>query len=146
MSLSLEGKVAVVTGGSRGIGAAIVVRLAKDGANVAFSYSNSKERRRSAQVEAFGRKAFAYKADQAVASQVQAFIKMAHETFGRIDLLVNSAGVFVTGVVGDPKADVEALDRQLDVNVKGGPSCRAVDSGRRSHHFDRHHRCGPVGA
>ncbi|MET0255694.1 MAG: SDR family oxidoreductase [Luteibacter sp.] len=121
MNRPLEGKIAVVTGGSRGIGAAIVVRLARDGADVAFSYSNSKERADQvvAQVQALGRKALAYKADQALASEVQAFIKAAHETFGRIDILVNSAGVFVTGVVGDPQTDVEALDRQLDINIKG---------------------------
>jgi len=121
MNLPLEGKVAVVTGGSRGIGAAIVNRLARDGAHVAFSYSNAKDRadQVTAQVEALGRKVLAYKADQAVASQVEAFIKKAHETLGGIDILVNSAGVFVTGMVGDPQTNVEALDRQLDINIKG---------------------------
>jgi 3-oxoacyl-[acyl-carrier protein] reductase len=121
MNLPLEGKVAVVTGGSRGIGAAIVNRLARDGAHVAFSYSNAKDRadQVTAQVEALGRKVLAYRADQAVASQVEAFIKKAHETLGGIDILVNSAGVFVTGMVGDPQTNVEALDRQLDINIKG---------------------------
>lgn len=121
MNLPLEGKIAVVTGGSRGIGAAIVARLAQDGANVAFSYAHSKERADQVvtQVEAHGRSALACQADQADASQVRAFIRKAHETFGRIDILVNSAGVFVTGVVGDPQSDVDALDRQLDINIKG---------------------------
>ncbi len=121
MSSPLAGKTAVVTGGSRGIGAAIVARLAKDGANVAFSYSSSKDRAEqvAAQVQALGRKALAYKADQGVVSEVQAFIKKAYETFGAVNILVNSAGVFITGPVDDPAADIAGFDRQLDINVKG---------------------------
>ncbi len=121
MSLPLEGKVAVVTGGSRGIGAAIVERLARDGADVAFSYSNSKERADQivAKVEALGRRAIAVRADQAVPAQVSGFVRKANETFGRLDILVNSAGVFVTGHVADEAADIAAFDRQIDVNIKG---------------------------
>lgn len=121
MSSPLTGKVAVVTGGSRGIGAAIVLRLARDGADVAFSYANSATRAQEVveQVEALGRRAIAVQADQAQAAQVQAFIARAHETFGRIDVLVNSAGVFVTGPIGDPNTDYAALDHQLEVNIKG---------------------------
>jgi 3-oxoacyl-[acyl-carrier protein] reductase len=121
MNFSLEGKVAVVTGGSRGIGAAIVARLARDGADVAFSYSSSKERADQvvAEVNSFGRRAIAFKADQAVASEVQAFVQGARDAFGRIDVLINSAGVFVTGVIGDPQTDYAALDRQIDINLKG---------------------------
>jgi 3-oxoacyl-[acyl-carrier protein] reductase len=121
MSLPLQGKVAVVTGGSRGIGAAIVERLARDGADVAFSYSNSKDRADQivAKVEAHGRKALAVRADQAIAAEVTGFIKQAHETFGRIDILINSAGVFVTGHVADETADIAAFDRQIDINIKG---------------------------
>jgi 3-oxoacyl-[acyl-carrier protein] reductase len=117
----LASKVAIVTGGSRGIGAAIVLRLARDGADVAFSYSASKLRAEQvvAEVEALGRRAIAYQADQANRAQVQAFIAKAYETFGRVDILVNSAGVFVTGPIGDPQTDYAALDHQLDVNVKG---------------------------
>ncbi len=73
----------------------------------------------AAEVEALGRRAFAYQADQADGAQVQAFIAKAHETFGRIDILVNSAGVFLTGSIGDPQTDYAALDHQLEVNVKG---------------------------
>lgn len=121
MTLPLEGKVAIVTGGSRGIGAAIVERLARDGADVAFNYSSSKDRADQvvARVEAIGRKALAYKVDQAVGVDVTAFIKAASEALGGLDILVNSAGVFVTGHVGDLDADLDAFERQIDINIKG---------------------------
>ena len=119
--LPLAGQVALVTGGSRGIGAAIVRRLARDGADVVFSYSNSPARAEevSADVRAAGRRVLAVQADQANALAVQQLVKTAHEAFGRLDILVNSAGVFVTGVVGDPDADLAAFDRQIDINIKG---------------------------
>ncbi|MCJ2039718.1 3-oxoacyl-ACP reductase FabG [Methylobacterium sp. J-059] len=121
VSHPLAGKVALVTGGSRGIGAAIVRRLARDGANVAFSYAASRERAEDMvrEVEALGRRAVAIRADQADAGEVEALVQKAHAEFGRLDILVNSAGVFVTGMVDDAKADRAAFDRQLDVNVKG---------------------------
>lgn len=119
--LPLAGQVALVTGGSRGIGAAIVRRLARDGADVVFSFSNSPARAEevSADVRAAGRRVLAVQADQANALAVQQLVKTAHEAFGRLDILVNSAGVFVTGVVGDPDADLAAFDRQIDINIKG---------------------------
>ncbi|EWY36116.1 3-ketoacyl-ACP reductase [Skermanella stibiiresistens SB22] len=120
-SQPLAGKVALVTGGSRGIGAAIVRRLARDGADVAFSYAASRERaeRLVREVEALGHHAVAFRADQANISEVEALVRQAHSTFGRLDILVNSAGVFVTGTVGDADADIAAFDRQFDINVKG---------------------------
>jgi 3-oxoacyl-[acyl-carrier protein] reductase len=120
-SKPLDGKVALVTGGSRGIGAAIVRRLAGDGAAVVFSYAASRERADDLvrEIEAQGRKAVAIKADQAVATDVAGLVGQAHAAFGRLDILVNSAGVFVTGMVGDPAADIAAFDRQIDINVKG---------------------------
>ncbi|MBB4291425.1 3-oxoacyl-[acyl-carrier protein] reductase [Rhizobium leguminosarum] len=119
--LPLAGKVALVTGGSRGIGAAIVRRLARDGADVAFSYSSSKDSalRVVSDVEAMGRRATALKADQGNVGEVAELVKKAHAWQGKLDLLINSAGVFVTGVVGDPNADIAAFDRQLDINLKG---------------------------
>lgn len=119
--LPLAGQVALVTGGSRGIGAAIVRRLARDGADVVFSFSNSPARAEevSADVRAAGRRVLAVQADQANALAVQQLVKTAHEAFGRLDILVNSAGVFVTGVVGDADADLAAFDRQIDINIKG---------------------------
>jgi 3-oxoacyl-[acyl-carrier protein] reductase len=117
----LQGKVAIVTGGSRGIGAAIVKRLARDGAKVAFSYAASPDRAKQvvAEIEALGGQALAIQADQAKADQVTAMVRQAHAHFGRLDIVVNSAGVFVTGMVGDPEADLAGFDRQIDVNVKG---------------------------
>jgi 3-oxoacyl-[acyl-carrier protein] reductase len=117
----LAGKVALVTGGSRGIGAAIVRRLAREGADVAFSYAASRERaeRLVAEVETLGRRALAVQADQAVAADVAALVRKVHAHLGRLDILVNSAGVFVTGSVEDKSADLAAFDRQLDINVKG---------------------------
>jgi 3-oxoacyl-[acyl-carrier protein] reductase len=117
----LDGKVALVTGGSRGIGAAIVRRLAQNGANVVFSYSASKDRaaRVVEEIEALGQRGLAIRADQANAVEVQGLVRQAHEAFGRLDILVNSAGVFVTGMVGDPAVDTAGFDRQIDINVKG---------------------------
>lgn len=118
--LPLAGKVAVVTGGSRGIGAAIVLRLARDGADIAFNYSSSKARADDVirDVEALGRRAVAIQADQANATEVTNFIKLAHDKLGRLDILVNSAGVFVTGLVTDTEADISSFDRQIDINVR----------------------------
>jgi 3-oxoacyl-[acyl-carrier protein] reductase len=117
----LQGKVALVTGGSRGIGAAIVKRLARDGADLAFSYAASPERARQVadEAEALGSRVLAVRADQASAAEVTQLVQKVHAHFGRLDILVNSAGVFVTGTVDDPAADLAAFDRQLDVNLKG---------------------------
>jgi 3-oxoacyl-[acyl-carrier protein] reductase len=121
ISQPLAGKAALVTGGSRGIGAAIVRRLARDGADIAFSYAASRERAEQLvrEVEALGRRALAIQADQARVTEVQDLVRQANTALGRLDILVNSAGVFVTGTVGDAEADLAAFDRQLDVNVKG---------------------------
>jgi 3-oxoacyl-[acyl-carrier protein] reductase len=117
----LAGKTALVTGGSRGIGAAIVRRLVRDGADVAFSYSASSTRADDLvrELQPAGRKVVAIRADQAVTTEVQTLVQQAHAALGRLDILVNSAGVFVTGMVDDPQADVAAFDRQLAINVKG---------------------------
>jgi len=120
-SQSLAGKVALVTGGSRGIGAAIVRRLSREGAAVVFSYAASAGAADTLvnEIETKGGRALAVKADQAVAAEVAALVETAHSAFGRLDILVNSAGVFVTGMVGDSGADLAAFDRQIDINVKG---------------------------
>ncbi|QUO29426.1 SDR family oxidoreductase [Burkholderia cenocepacia] len=117
----LTGKVALVTGGSRGIGAAIAKRLAADGANVAISYASSPDKAAAVvrEIEALGRRAFSVKADQGDRNQVAALVKQVHEHFGRLDILVNSAAVFVTGPVDDSAADPAVFARQQAINVDG---------------------------
>jgi 3-oxoacyl-[acyl-carrier protein] reductase len=121
MMKHLSGKAALVTGGSRGIGAAIARRLAEEGADVAFSYvaSETKAKLLVQELEGNGVRAFALKADQGDAEQVIGLVKSVHEHFGRLDILVNNAGLSITGEVGDPAADIVEFDRQFAVNVKG---------------------------
>ncbi len=117
----LTGKVALVTGGSRGIGAAIAKRLAEDGADVALSYASSADKANAVvrELESIGVRAAAFKADQAVPAQARQLVRTVAEHFGRIDILVNSAGVFVGGPISNPAADATQFDRQLAVNVSG---------------------------
>lgn len=121
MTQQLKGKVALVTGGSRGIGAAIVKRLAADGAHVAFSYSTSPEQAQKviADIELQGGQALAVQADQGDTAQVAGLVKQVHQHFGQLDILVNNAGVFVTGSVDATDADIAAFDRQQAINVGG---------------------------
>ena len=121
MTKQLAGKVALVTGGSRGIGAAIARRLADDGADVAISYAASADKAEAVvrELTAKGVRAAAFKADRADAAQVNKLVKQIAERFGGLDILVNSAGVFVTGEVGATADDVAGFDRQLAVNVNG---------------------------
>src|SRR5947209_5097406 len=115
----LKGKAALVTGGSRGIGAAIARALAAQGADVAISYVASADKANAlvAELQTRGIRAAAFKADQADTAQVEGLVKAVTEHFGRLDILVNNAGVFVGGAVGDAGADLAALDRQYAVNL-----------------------------
>ena len=117
----LAGKGALVTGGSRGIGAAIAVRLASEGANVVISYNASREQAESlvAKLQGCGVTALAFRADQGEPSEVQQLVPFAHKALGRLDILVNSAGVFTSGKVDDPATDFWALDRQTKINLDG---------------------------
>jgi 3-oxoacyl-[acyl-carrier protein] reductase len=121
MSKNLSGKVALVTGGSRGIGAAIANRLADDGADVAISYTSAADKAAAVvrELEAKGVRAKAFKADQGDTSQVNNLIRTVAQSFGKLDILVNNAGVFVGGAVGDPATPVTEYDRQFAVNVAG---------------------------
>jgi 3-oxoacyl-[acyl-carrier protein] reductase len=121
MKASLEKKVAVVTGGTRGIGAAIVRRLARDGAAVAFSYVASPERAAALvrEIEEKGGQALALKADQADPAAARGFVQAVHERFSKIDIVVASAGLFVSAAVDDASADWKAIERMLAVNVGG---------------------------
>ncbi|MBR0755533.1 SDR family oxidoreductase [Bradyrhizobium jicamae] len=121
MTKKLLGKVALVTGGSRGIGAASARALAAEGANVAISYVASPEKAEAvvAELKANGVNARAYKADQASSVDVDQLVRNVAKDFGRLDILVNNAGVAAGGAVDDPKADTAALSRLEAVNVDG---------------------------
>jgi 3-oxoacyl-[acyl-carrier protein] reductase len=120
MANTLKGKVAIVTGGTRGIGAAIVRRLSEEGADVAFSFAGSLDRANELvkEIELRGGRALATKADSAIAQEVSDFVNAAYKHFGRLDILVNSAGVSLMGNVSDPGADIGEFDRQFAINVK----------------------------
>src|SRR5689334_21668711 len=104
MSKSLSGKVALVTGGSRGIGAATARALAERGADVAISYSASRDKADAVvrDLTNKGVQAAAFKADQANTAEVERLVATVVEQFGRLDILVNNAGVFISGALGDP--------------------------------------------
>ncbi|MGY4315839.1 SDR family NAD(P)-dependent oxidoreductase [Bradyrhizobium sp. JR3.5] len=121
MTKKLSGKVALVTGGSRGIGAASARALAAEGASVAISYVASPEKAEAvvAELKGKGVNARAYKADQASSSDVDQLVKTVAKDFGRLDILVNNAGVASGGAVDDPKADTATLARQEAINVDG---------------------------
>jgi 3-oxoacyl-[acyl-carrier protein] reductase len=121
MTKSLTGKVALVTGGSRGIGAASARALADEGANIAISYVASADKAEAVvqELKAKGVEARAFKADQASSDEVDRLVKDVAGHFGRLDILINNAAVAVNGAVDDPKTDVAAFDRQDAINVHG---------------------------
>ena len=114
----LAGKVALVTGGSRGIGAATAQQLARGGAAVALTYASNADRARAVakQIDADGGRALIMQADNADPGAVTAAVEQTVESLGRIDILVNNAGIFTGGPL--EAASVEQADRLWAVNVR----------------------------
>jgi len=115
----LKNKVALVTGGSRGIGAAIAKRLAADGAHVAITYTNGQDAAATVvkDIERAGGKAVAIKADAADAEAVRNAVDKTVATFGQIDVLVNNAGTAIAKKFED--TTLEEMDRMFNINVRG---------------------------
>jgi 3-oxoacyl-[acyl-carrier protein] reductase len=117
--LALTQKVALVTGGSRGIGAAIAKRLARDGARVAITYAKDASAATAVikAIEGNGGKALAIHADAADVEAVKAAVEKTVETFGRLDVLVNNAGTAIPKTFEE--TTLEEMNRVIDVNVRG---------------------------
>jgi 3-oxoacyl-[acyl-carrier protein] reductase len=136
--MELEGKVAVVTGGTRGIGRAIVLDLAANGSDVALNYHRSADLAHELveTIEGMNRRALAVQADVASFDDGQAMVQDVLDQFGRVDILVNNAGMNWDGVVW--KMNEEQWDRVIDVDLKGtfnytravGPIFRQQASGK----------------
>jgi 3-oxoacyl-[acyl-carrier protein] reductase len=114
-------KVALVTGGSRGIGAAIVKRLAADGKKVAFTYLNAADKAIDLvnEIKKAGGEAFAIKADSGDVKSAEKVVEETVKQFGRLDILVNSAGVTTFSVVDNAGDDLTHVDRLFAVNLNG---------------------------
>ncbi|WP_166359170.1 3-oxoacyl-ACP reductase family protein [Pseudomonas akapageensis] len=115
---NLNGKVALVQGGSRGIGAAIVKRLAEQGAAVAFTYVSSAAKAKDLQdsITAAGGKALAILADSASEAAIREAVGATVKAFGRLDILVNNAGVLAIGPL--ESFSLEDFDRTLNINIR----------------------------
>jgi 3-oxoacyl-[acyl-carrier protein] reductase len=115
----LEGRVALITGGSRGIGAAVAKRLARDGASISFTYANSSSKAGEVAhaIEASGQKALAIHADSGDVDAVKGAIAQTAERWGRIDILVNNAGISIPAPID--QYTLEDFDRLIAVNVRG---------------------------
>lgn len=125
--MNFAGKTAIVTGGSRGIGKAVCLELARGGANVVLCYAGNAESaaKAAAECEALGAKALAVKCDVSHPEEVKAMVDTAVKTFGAVHILVNNAGITRDGLLMTMKdADFDAV---LDTNLKGTFYCmRAV--------------------
>ncbi|MFL5757233.1 MAG: 3-oxoacyl-[acyl-carrier-protein] reductase [Chloroflexota bacterium] len=117
--MDLTGKAALVTGGSRGIGRAIALRLASQGADVAFTYRGNEEAARdtSADIEAVGRRSLAIQADVTDPEAADRVVKQVLETFGRLDILVNNAGITRDDLI--MRMSVDAFREVLETNLFG---------------------------
>jgi 3-oxoacyl-[acyl-carrier protein] reductase len=134
MSLSLSGKVAIVTGASKGIGAGIAERLAADGASVIVNYSRSEADAQVVidRISSHGGIAFAVKADLADPAQSAALVDAAMARFGRLDILVNNAGIYKMDSLDSLTA--KSFDEHFNLNVRGlllttQAAARVMDAG-----------------
>ncbi|GAB6485801.1 3-oxoacyl-[acyl-carrier-protein] reductase [Bacillus cereus] len=121
--MKLEHKVAIVTGASRGIGKAIALELARNGADVVINYSGNEEAAKNVakEVEQLGRKALVIKANVAVASEVEEMFKETIDAFGKVDILVNNAGITRDNLMMRMKE--EEWDAVINTNLKGVYNC-----------------------
>ncbi|WP_127506096.1 SDR family NAD(P)-dependent oxidoreductase [Actinoplanes solisilvae] len=118
MNNALDGKVALVTGGGRGIGAAVALRLAEEGADVALTFQHDQRRADGVvdQIKAAGRRAIAVRADSADPAAVVAAVDRASGELGRLDILVNNAGAFLLGPI--EQLSPEDFEQTVAVNVR----------------------------
>ncbi len=122
MSNTLKGKVALITGGSRGLGAAMAEALADQGADIAITYVTSTEKAEAVveRLKAKGVRAIAIQSDQADTAAAKPMVGKVIADFGKLDILVNNAAIVAKGQnVDDPDLDTAALDRQWQINVMG---------------------------
>ncbi|HEX2772837.1 MAG TPA: SDR family oxidoreductase [Micromonosporaceae bacterium] len=118
MNNALDGKVALVTGGSRGIGAAVALRLAQDGADVALTFQQHQQRANDVveQIKAVGRRAFAMQVDSAEPAAITAAVDRVAGELGRLDILVNNAGAFLLGTLQE--LGLDEFEQTVAVNVR----------------------------
>jgi len=121
--MQLEGKIAVVTGGGRGIGKSIALVFAGEGADVVIAARTEADlKKTAAEIEAMGRKCLAIVTDQAVPEQIRNMVDRTLEKFGRVDVLVNNAGIGGPSIsVAD--MDLEAWNQTLTINLTGAMLC-----------------------
>lgn len=119
MSSNLQGKNVLITGGSRGIGAAIAKRMASDGANLAITYTKGAEAAALVvkEIERMGAKAIAIQADSADAAAVAVAVEKAVNTLGSLDVLVNNAGTAIPRSFEE--TTLEEMDRVIAINLRG---------------------------
>jgi len=119
LNIDLKGKKAIVTGGSRGIGRSISLSLANSGADVAILFAHNEEKARAtvSDIEKLGRRALDFKCDISNEPEVEAAVSKIYNEFGKIDMLINSAGVTKDGLL--MRMSVEDWDSVLDSNLKG---------------------------
>ena len=117
--MKLEGKVAIVTGSSQGIGSGIALKFAEEGADVVVNYLKNDEKAETVadKIRNSGRQALVVRADASKSTDVNGLVQKTLDTFGNIDILVNNAGIFIGGEIAQLKEDI--WDRVMAVNLKG---------------------------